>query len=69
MILIDTMASTETVENCVETEEVWSVAKLKGLKLAQLSESQKVILKASRPTPALALSQDCTSRGDVIFLN
>ena len=43
--------------------EEWNVSKLKKIKLSQLDASRRAVLKSSRPTPALALSQECQSRG------
>ena len=40
-----------------------TVKQLKELEINSLSEVQKVNLKNSRPTPDVAISQECNSRG------
>ena len=47
----------------VQSSIVWNVASLKICQIGKLSEAQKLELKNSRPTPDIAITQDCSSSG------
>ena len=42
---------------------VWIAASLKICQIGKLFEDQKLELKNSRPTPDIAITQDCSSSG------
>ena len=46
---------------------VWNVANLKKCQIGKLSEVEKLKLKNSRPTPDIAIIQDCNSSGMNFF--
>ena len=47
----------------MQSSIVWNVANLKICQIGKLSEVQKLELKNSRPTPDIAITQDCSSSG------
>ena len=47
----------------MQSNIVWNVASLKICQIGKLSEAQKLELKNSRPTPDIAITQDCSSSG------
>ena len=47
----------------MQSSIVWNVASLKICQIGKLSEAQKLELKNSRPTPDIAITQDCSSSG------
>ena len=47
----------------MQSNIVWNVASLEICQVGKLSEVQKLELKNSRPTPDIAITQDCSSSG------
>ena len=47
----------------MQSNIVWIVASLKIYQIGKLFEVQKLELKNSRPTPDIAITQDCSSSG------